>query len=52
MTPSFNPETAHEGLRVAEDSSTPGAGINYDDYVTDLVVDPRTRDNHRKWVGG
>jgi hypothetical protein len=25
-------------------------GMNYGDYVTDLVTDPRTRDNHRRWV--
>jgi hypothetical protein len=49
MTPAFNPEKAHEGFTSDADSAG-GTGINYDDYVTDLVVDPRTRDNHRKWV--
>ena len=43
----FNPERAHEGFTDTDDNVP---GIDYDSYITDLVVDPRTRDNHRKWV--
>ena len=45
-TGSFNPENVHEGF----ESHMTQPAIDYDSYITDLVVDPRTRDNHRKWV--
>lgn len=29
---------------------SPIPDIDYGDYITDLVTDPRTRDNHKRWV--
>jgi len=43
----------HEGFTDPGQYQTPAEsedGMTHMDYITDLVVDPRTRDNHRRWV--
>lgn len=47
--PEFDPETTHSTSAATEHTDS-GAGMNYGDYIADLVVDPRTRENHAKWV--
>lgn len=43
--------SVHESFTDTSAHVTPqNDGMNYGDYVTDLVTDPRTRDNHRRWV--
>lgn len=49
-TDSFNPELAHEGFTDTMQYHTQAPAIDYDSYITDLVSDPRMRDNHQKWV--
>jgi hypothetical protein len=46
----FNTEVAHDAASDSMQYHQPGPAIDYGEYVTDLVTDPRTRDNHRRWV--
>jgi hypothetical protein len=46
----FNTELAHEGFTDTMQYHTAAPALDYGSYVTDLVVDPRTRDNHQRWV--
>ena len=49
-TETFNPEMMHDIQADSMQYHTTSPALDYDTYVTDLVIDPRTRDNHRKWV--
>jgi hypothetical protein len=46
----FNPEHAQDTQTDTMRYHSTQPGIDYSGYITDLVVDPRTRDNHRRWV--
>jgi hypothetical protein len=46
----FNPENSHDAAADSTRYHETAPGIDYDTYVTDLISDPRTRDNHRRWV--
>lgn len=47
----FNPERAYDGFKTGGPDEDEGApAIDYGSYVVDLVVDPRTRENHQRWV--
>jgi len=46
----FNTELAHEGFTDTMQYHAAAPAIDYGSYITDLVVDPRTRDNHDRWV--
>jgi len=47
---SFNTELAQDPTSDTMQYHTPSPALDYDSFITDLVVDPRTRDNHRRWV--
>jgi hypothetical protein len=47
---SFNSEVAQDVSADTMQYHSAAPPGDYDSYITDLVVDPRTRDNHRKWV--
>ncbi len=49
-TGSFNTELAHDPQSDAMQYHTAQPALDYDSFITDLVVDPRTRENHRRWV--
>lgn len=49
-TGNFNSELAHDAAKETFQAHEPQPGIDYASYITDLVVDPRTKDNHRRWV--
>lgn len=50
----FSAESAHETFDAhGGPTELPGGAEDcggYSDYVTDIVTDPRTRENHQKWV--
>lgn len=46
----FNAETVHDSTGDAMQYHSTEPPIDYDAYITDLVVDPRTRENHSKWA--
>jgi len=46
----FNPESGREGFTDVMQPHTPEPKMDYDGYVTDLIADPRMRDNQRRWV--
>ena len=41
----FNHETAYD-----TQACTSGANMDYNEHITDLVVDPKTRQNHKAWA--
>lgn len=47
---SFNTELAQDATADTMQYHSPSPAIDYGSYITDLIVDPRTRDNHRRWV--
>lgn len=46
----FDAEVAHDATGDAMQYHSTEPPIDYNAYVSDLVLDPRTRDNHAKWV--
>jgi hypothetical protein len=46
----FNTELAHDCASDTLQAHTPQESMNYGEYVTDLIADPRLRDNQRRWV--
>ena len=46
----FNAETVHDSTSDAMQYHSTEPPIDYDSYITDMVVDPRTRENHYKWA--
>ena len=46
----FNTELTQEPASDTVQYHTASPAIDYGAFVTDLVVDPRTRDNHQRWV--
>lgn len=46
----FNTELGREGFTDTMQYHQAAPAIDYGSYITDLVVDPRTRDNHNRWV--
>jgi hypothetical protein len=49
-TAEFNAELSQDAQTDTMQYHTAQPNINYSGYITDLVVDPRTRDNHRRWA--
>ncbi len=47
---SFNTELCAEPTTDVMQYHSAAPAIDYNSYVTDLIVDPRTADNHRRWV--
>lgn len=47
---SFNTELSQDAQTDTMQYHTAQPGIDYSGYITDLVVDPRTRDNHQRWA--
>jgi hypothetical protein len=47
---SFNTELTSEPATETFAVHTPSPALNYQEVVTDLAVDPRTRESHMKWV--
>jgi hypothetical protein len=46
----FNPELSQEAHTDTMQYHSAQPVIDYDSYITDLVVDPRTRSNHQRWA--
>jgi hypothetical protein len=46
----FNTELTQDAQTDTMQYHTSQPGIDYSGYITDLVVDPRTRDNHQRWA--
>lgn len=46
----FNTELMSDPAAETFQPHCPAPAIDYDGYIADLVVDPRTRDNHRRWI--
>jgi hypothetical protein len=46
----FNPENSSDTAADTTRYHETAPDLDYGTYVTDLVSDPRTRDNHRRWV--
>jgi hypothetical protein len=47
---SFNTELSQDAQTDTMQYHTAQPGIDYSGYITDLVVDPRTRDNQQRWA--
>jgi len=50
QTGSYNTELAHDAHADVMQYHTAQPAIDYSGFITDLVVDPRTRDNHQRWA--
>ncbi len=46
----FNTELAQENFTDTLQYHSKAPAMDYDGYVTDLVVEPRVKDNHKKWA--
>jgi len=46
----FNTELVHDASSDTTQYHTTSPALDYDTYITDLVADPRTRENHRRWA--
>ncbi len=46
----FNTELAQDATADTLQYHSAAPAIDYDGYITDLVADPRTKENHRRWV--
>ena len=46
----FNTELVQDPAKETFQYHTPNQAIDYGSYITDLIVDPRTKDNHERWV--
>jgi hypothetical protein len=49
-TGQFNTEAVHDASADTMQYHCASPAIDYGSFITDLVSDPRTRDNHRRWV--
>ena len=49
-TGSFNPELSQDMQTDTMQYHTAQPNIDYSGYITDLVADPRTRENHQRWA--
>jgi hypothetical protein len=46
----FNTELSQDPTSDTMMYHTPSPALDYGSYITDLISDPRTRENHRRWV--
>ena len=49
-TGGYNTELAQDAQADAMQYHTAQPAIDYSGHITDLVIDPRTRENHQRWV--
>jgi hypothetical protein len=49
-TGAFNTELAHDPQSDVLQYHTAQPALDYDSFITDLVLDPRARENQRRWV--
>lgn len=46
----FDPTAPQDAGNNLAAEHAPGSAMDYQSHITDLIIDPRTRDNHRKWA--